>query len=436
MALTYQILINGVDRTANVIPSSLTISQILTSQPDGCTFAMKFADGASAVFPVAGQELIVNEVDGVTLRVFGGIIITPPRQFVDSTGEAIVNVTAQDFQARAARKLVALTFDGQTAGAIATAILGEAPAGFGFSIATVEAGPVLPKWVVNYENISDALERLAKSVGFEWYIDYFGRLNFFDGSSLAAFANAPWSLTQGATFPFAWSAAVAPNSFQYVEDVSQVRNVVTVRGARTASPLSTQTLIADGSRRTFIADLGEIIPGSLTMNIGAVPQLIGEEGKADAATVDWFVNYKNRSVFASKAGTPTPTAGAVITFQYFYETQLIVNARDEASIGVFGVWEHIISAPEVTDRTIANRVARADLNAYGTPGIGVRFTTSRPGLKAGQKIRVTVPRLNVTGLYLIRSCMTQGYDYAPNGTAHQGPGYFRTWAAEAEKVGA
>ena len=211
---------------------------------------------------------------------------------------------------------------------------------------------------------------------------------------------------------------------------------MTVKGARTSSPLATQKIVADGQRRTFIADLGELIAGSLTMNIGAVPQLVGEEGKTDVNTVDWLVNYKNRSVQASKAATLTPAAGAVITFEYYYDTQLIVNARDEPSIAVFGVWEHVIVAPEITDRSIANRIAKADLNAYGTPGIGVRYTTSKPGLKAGTKQRITVPRLGVTGLYLIRSNTMQVQTYAPNGTAHQGSGYFRTWSIEAERIGA
>lgn len=432
MALTYQILINGVDRTSHVTASSLVISQVLTSQPDGCTFALQLPEAAAGAAPTAGQELIVNEIDGSTVRVFGGIIITCPRQMVDSTGDVMVNVTAQDFQARAARKLVALAFDNQTAGSIASAILAEAPGSFGLSSGTIEAGPLMVKWVVNYENISDALERLAKAVGFEWYIDYAGQLFFFDGGTAAAFASAPWNLSQGAATPFTWSAAV--RGFQYVEDVSQVRNVVTVRGARTASPLATQKIVADGQRRTFIADLGQVVPGSLTMDINGIPQLVGEEGVADVSTVDWFVNYKNRSVFASKAGTPTPAAGAVVVFQYYYETQLILSAQDDTSIATFGIWEHVISAPEISDRSIANRIAQADLKAYGTPGIGVRFSTSRPGLKAGMKLTVTVPRLSVTGTYLIRSATMQVSDYAPNGSAHQGAGYYRTWSIEAEKI--
>lgn len=422
----WSITINGVSRTLRIEWPSVTVQQILTSQVDTMTFTMRLPEGAYAECPTAGQA--ITFLDG-TDKLFAGIVTTNPRSFVGNTGELMVQVTAQDFQAQLTRKLAAVAYDNRTAGYIAQDLLSQMPGSFGFTIGTVQAGPVLQKWTVNYQNINDALETLAKAVGFDWYIDYDKRLFFYDSS--AAMGNAPWDLTEGAAAPYLSSAPYS--DLQYQEDVTQVRNVVTVRGARTQSVLSTQREVGNGQSRNFVMNLGEVIRSSLTMNIGGVGQSVGEEGIIDPSLVSWLVNYKNRSIQAT-AGTPTPTSGAIIEFIYRYETQIIVTARNEPSIAIFGEWDHVIVNPEITDRTIAIQVAQADLRAFGTPAITASYTTSRPGLRSGLVQVLNIPRFGINARFVIRAVTMRPRAYTPGATLHQAAGYFKQYAVELERV--
>jgi hypothetical protein len=365
------------------------------------------------------------------VKLFGGIIITAPRGFVGNAGEMEVSVTAQDYQTLMSRKLVFQSYENQTAGAIATDYRSKISS-LGFTVGNIEAGGTLQKWIANGGNFSDEFENLAKSIGFVWYADYNKAIYFFNPTG--AFGVAAWDLTEAATTPFLSNAAYS--NLLYNDDVTQIRNIITVRGAKTPGNLSTQTIIADGSRRTFILDLGNATKGTLTMSIGGTGQLLGEEGVADPATVDWLVNYQNRSVFAADGSTPTPTAGVTISFQYRYETQIIVTARNNASIATYGEWEHLVVDATITDRSIATQRAKAELDSFGSSAVTVAYTTSRAGLRAGTRQRVTVPRLGVSGEFLIKSLTIRLISYAPNGMYHQAAGYVWQWDVQGEKIGA
>lgn len=421
------VTINGVDRSIRVEFLTLQIQQILTSQIDTLTFAMRLPETALAERPIVGQVITVTE-GAETL--FGGIVVQNPRSFNRSTGETIVQVSAQDYQAQMTRKRVAQSFVNQTAGAIATALLAAMPGSYGFTAGTIEAGQTLQRWDVNYETVADALERLAKAVGFEWYVDYTKALYFYAaGSGSQA---APWNLTEDATTPYLSSATYS--DLNPGEDFTQLRNVITVRGAKTYSAIATQKEVSNGLQPNFVLNLGIVAPGSLTMTIAGVGQSIGEEGKIDPTLVQWLVNYQNRSVQATP-GTTIPASGIVIIFQYRYETQIIVTAKSDSSIAVYGEIEHVIVNLEIKDRVIATQVAKADLAYYGNPAETLKYTTTRKGLRAGMSQTVIIPRAGVSGSYLIRAVTISFQSWLTQNTQHQTVGeYFKRYAIDMERI--
>lgn len=426
--MPFTVTIGGVDRSDYVLVQTLSIDDILTSQPNRASFSMFIpASAPTSHLPKANQEVIVTSNTGVE---FAGVVITQPRGLADKTGARIVQVTSQDYQFHLTRRRPALVWDNTTAGQIALDLLATIT-GYGFTAGSIEQGPTLKKWTVNYITVADALEQLCNAVGFDWYVGYDKKLNFFD--STGSYAGTAWTLEEVLTNNVYVASAPYDND-QFAEDLSQVRNITTLIGARTPSALSTQTAYGNGSSRNFVLNLGAVTASSLTMNVGGAGVTVGEEGVIDPSVVQYLVNYKNRSVQAT-AGTATIGSGVLITFTYRYEQQIIQISRNAASIASYGEIEHVINAPQVTDRTIAQQIISADLALYGQPAVSFSYDTYRSGLVSGMKQRVTLPRQDISGLFGIRSIRKQLVNYAPNGTTMQPAGYVWKWSVNLEKLG-
>ncbi|AFZ66979.1 hypothetical protein [Deinococcus peraridilitoris] len=419
--------INGVDRAAQVEWASVVVAYNLTSQVDTFNFTMRLAASQLPLIPSPPQTVVFREDTEV---IFAGVIVQAPRQNVGNTGEVIVPVTAHDNQTLLTRKQIAATYENVTAGAIVRDIVAQV--GNGFTTNGVQDGPVMKKYAINYRNAADAIEDIARLAGFDWFVS---STSTSRDVVFRAPGEAPeaWALTEEASTPFAASAPYS--DLLYTEDVLQVRNVVTVKGARMDSDLVTQDVKADGVQRSFALTLGEVTEGSFIMKINGVGQLVGEEGVADVGTVDWLVNYKNRVVLAAKAGTPTPAAGATVSLVYRYFTQIITRARDEASIARFGEWEHTVTDEQITSRPVANAVAKAQLVYFAAPAMTIQYKTTRPGLTSGLRQRVNVPRLGVSSTFLLQNVELRLRGFTHSTTLMQGASvYLREWFVTGSKV--
>lgn len=423
MAMT--LTINGVDRSSQVLWQSLQRTAIITTQMDTLQFSMRLTEAQLSDLPRPTQEIILV-IAGV--REFGGIIINAPRAFLgDSrTGEIEVQITAQDYQTLLARRLAARSYQNQSAGSIVTDLVGIVG---GFGTSNVQAGPTIPDWRVNYQTVADAIENLSKSTGYDWWIDYYKDVYFQQLTT----PNAPWNLTEDPGPPYLASAPYA--NLTYIDDVSQVRNLVYVRGSTAQSNIVTQREIGDGASRVFGLTLGQkVVRGTLTMTVGGVAQTVGEKNQIDPATVQWLVDYENRVVEAT-TGTPTPNSGASIIFQYRYESTILINAQDSTSISTYGVWEHIIVNEDIKDRSTAIQVAKAELADQAYPDIGLQYTTTRPGLAVGQVQTVDIPRLGISGDYLIKQVRLRTPSYLSGNTGYQSNDYYRVWDISAQRLG-
>lgn len=417
--------IAGVDRSSQVLWQTLERTAVLTSQVDTLQFTLRLTDAQLSSIPKPTQEVIL---DIAGTREFGGIIVNAPRAFLgDSrTGEIEVQVTAQDYQTLLNRRLATRTYQNQSAGFIVTDLAGIVG---GFNVSNVQAGPTVADWRVNYQPVGDAIEDLAKTVGYEWWIDYYKNIYFQQPTN----PSAPWNLIEDSSSPYLASAPYA--NLTYIDDVSQIRNLVYVKGATAQSNIVQQRETGDGITRIFGLTLGQkIVKGSLTMTVGGVAQAVGEKNQVDPNLVAWLVDYENRVVEAT-SGTPTPGSGTSIVFQYRYESTILINARDNESINVYGIWEHIVVNEDIKDRNVAIQVAKAQLIDQAWPEIGLTYSTSRPGLAVGQVQTVNIPRLGISGDFLIREIRLRTPSYLGGNTGYQSNDYYRVWNISAQRLG-
>lgn len=422
--------INSVDRTSRVLLGSINIQQALTSAVDTLDFTMRLPAGASGEVPDFAQEVIVT-LDGS--RLFAGIVTGTNPTLDWGTNELLVDVAAQDYQFQLTRTLVVNAWVSQTAGAIVQSILTEAGAPFGITAGTIEAGPVLEAYAVDYEEAGQAITRLAEAIGFEWYVDYSKALHFF--SPLSGATAAPWNLT----IPSAPSAASAPvENLRAPRDGTQYRNAITLRGAQSISDLRSDARTSSGVEREYVTSFPLVVPGTLTVTVNGVPQTVGVTGEDDPSLYQWMVAYSGRqdnlATIVATTGTTTPASGHAVVMQYRYYSQVIVQAQDDDAILARGRFEHVIIREEIDTRQYASVVAQAELARWSRPADVIGYRTTRPGLRAGMRQRVTVPQLSIDAEYLIRTVRINVGPYAPDGLAFQSAGYALSWDVEGEQT--
>lgn len=429
MSLT--VTIDGVDRTARVILNSIEIQQALTSTVDTCTFALRLPAAAEAEIPDFTHEVIIT-LDAS--RLFGGVVTTTNPTLGWGGDEITVEVACQDFQYHLTRTLIADAFQNESAGSIVRSILTTAGTPYGITEGTIENGPTIEEFKIDYEEAGQAIERLAEITGFEWYVDALKRLYFFSPSS--AVADAPWELDIPAAGVEAASAPIT--SLRAPRDGTQYRNAITLRGAQSVSDTRTDTRTSSGVEREYVTSFPLVVPGSLTLTIAGVPQTVGVTNVDDPSLFDWMVNYAGRqdnlATITANAGTTTPANGAAVVMEYRHFTQVIVQAQDDAAILERGRFEHIIIREEIDTRQLASVVAQAELARWSRPADVLAYQTTRPGLRAGMRQQVTVPQLAIDAEYLIRSVRVSVMAYAPEGMAFQAAGYALRWDVEGERV--
>lgn len=429
MSLT--VTIDGVDRTNRVILNSIEIQQALTSAVDTCIFAIRLPASAEAEIPDFTHEAIIT-LDGS--RLFGGVVTTTNPMFDWGSDEITVDVSCQDFQYHLTRTLIADAFVSQTAGAIVRSIVTTAGTPYGITEGTIEDGPTIEAFAIDYEEAGQAIERLAEITGFEWYVDADKQLFFFSPAS--AVADAPWQLTIPAS---GVDAATAPiTNLRAPRDGTQYRNAITLRGAQSVSDLRTDTRTSSGVEREYVTSFPLVVPGSLTLTIAGVPQTVGVTNQDDPDLFAWMVSYAGRqdnlATITANAGTATPANGAAVVMQYRHFTQVIVQAQDDDAILERGRFEHILIREEIDTRQLASVVAQAELARWSRPADVLAYQTTRPGLRAGMRQRVTVPQLAIDADYLLRSVRVAVIAYAPDGMAFQASGYALRWDVEGERV--
>ncbi|MBC9786800.1 hypothetical protein H1S01_20835, partial [Heliobacterium chlorum] len=113
------------------------------------------------------------------VRVFAGIIDSV--KLARSTGGLnIWDVTAQDYTFQLNRRLVVETYEGQTADWIAKDIILKYGQGIFTTNHVMPGAPTVVSIMFDYMAPADCFKKLAEYCGWEWYVDYYRDVWFFD----------------------------------------------------------------------------------------------------------------------------------------------------------------------------------------------------------------------------------------------------------------
>jgi hypothetical protein len=368
---------NNVDKTAFVNIDGFRIESVLTSQVDTCQ--MEVVNFGAHIFkPVISDD--VKVFDG-TDKIFAGIVTKITENIVEK--KIIYSVEVIDYTQLADKKMVAETYSAQTVNdIIADIVTNYLPT---FTIANVDCDIVVDYVAFNYEQPSKCFQRLAELTGFDWYIDYDKDIHFFSQE----INPAPFNLTDS-------NGKYIFESLEISRDISQLKNVVFVRGGEYLADFFTENQKGDGIKRDFKTAYKY---DGIGVAVNGVVKTVGIDYIDDPTTKDCLYNFQEKVV--KFRADNLPGNGITVDISGFPYVPVIVEARDQTSINKYGEsWFTIIDKSIKTKQGARERGA-GELMTYSEIITECKFQTYEKGLRAGQIINIQSTIRNIDEDYLI-----------------------------------
>ena len=375
--------IKGIDRTDQVDWRSFKKTEVLSKEPDILDFRIK--NTLTKTFrPDLNDEIIVT-LNGT--RIFGGNIVET-REVIDGKLR-FFQVMCKDFTFLLDRTLVKRRFQSTTADAIIATIVTDFVEA-GFTTTNVVAPTPIEDINFNHFYVSDALQKLADYIGYEWYVDYDKDIHFF----LTDEGPAPFNLDETGG-KFNW------NTLRVSESIHQIRNKVIVRGGTIVGSSTPKKFKGNGEQSLFHVGDRHI---DMTVKLDAVTKTLGKEG-IDDDDVSIATLYNPNSGYVKFKTVPAD--GEIVEITSKPTFALIKVFKDNTSIAQFGEFEYVIVDKQIKSTEAAASRARGELLKWADQIREGSFITHEDGLRVGQKLTITIPFRSISQTYVINRITTR-----------------------------
>lgn len=376
---SYNFLINGVDRTADVVHDTLKIIDNKDEEVNTCQFDFV---NLSLGNEIQNEDEIMVIHDGITI--FSGKIKnkTPYKH-----GIIHYSCEASDYTAELGRFLVAETYTNMTDKEIIDDLVEKYCPGLGITTNNVIEGVTIDQITFNYLYVDECITKLTQYTARHWYIDYAKDIHYFALGE----ETAPVS-------------TLDEDSNDYINlNIStsndNIKNRVYVRGGTELSDPYPVSIVADGEQRQFLLPDK---PHNLSMTQNGVTKTIGIKNIDDPGAFEYLLNFQEKYVECG-TNTTTPANGTIMIFTYEYDIPILVAVEDAASIEDVGVYEFLITDKDITTTDAARARAQAELTDYAKTLVDGSFETYTIGYRSGQSIRVTLLEYGISDEYIVQS---------------------------------
>ena len=384
--MAYSITIAGVDRTDDVIASTVVVEDAINDKANTCSFALidRGSDGA----PATDDEIVVTLASGTKL--FGGYIINIKLQ-KSSSGVVQYKISCIDYTYILDRNLAHISYSSQTDAAIITDLVGRYCSGLGVTTTNVLAGVTIDSIKFNYPQLSQVLRKITELTGRNWYIDYDKDIHYFP-------------LTTSVT-PFNIDSTTNTYSdLQISKDTSQLKNRVYVRGGTKLSDATTYSVKGDGAARQFpLPDK----PHGVTITVNAVSKTLGVKN-IDLSGFDFYLNFQEKYIEQDSGGAVLTTSDT-LAVNYTYDIPILVAIEDTASILANGIKEFAIFDKAIDTTQAARDRASAELTDYANDIIEGSFLTHETGFRSGQYININLSEYGVNDNYIVQKVVARSF---------------------------
>lgn len=390
---------NGTDISSAIQWKTVQISEVLTKEVSKLQFTIYKTPATSSLIPVVGDQIDMYEN---STHIFGGTATA-----VDTTvqGGALLayQVSCVDWSYKLNSKLVTKRYvNMDPADIIADVMTNFVPAGLGFTTSHVQRGNFQVASIkFNYEQVTQVLEKLAKQIGWEWYVDASKDIHFF----LAENIPAPFNIDE-TTGNIDWP------SLDVSIDLTNMKNSVYVVGGNYPKTFNAGNAVdvyqTDGVKTAF-ALAYNYDQTSIVVTLDGATQTLGIDQQTDPATVQWLYSPSGKFVRS------TTLIGSGHTVKIFGNAQIpiLAHASDSGAIATYGEIQDSVIDKQIKSVSEAQERALAEILQFGHQVYDVKFTTRQTGLVLGQTILLNSAKLGISNYPLIIKRI-DGTAYSPS----------------------
>jgi hypothetical protein len=387
--------LNGTAITNTVEWTSLDLTSVLTKEVSTLQFVIK--KGIGQTFPAITLPVMNDQIDlydTAGTHIFGGVVTQ-----IETTIEGLLasyQVTATDWGFKLDHYLVKKSYVNMDAYDIVADIISNF-ANSGFTLTHVNhTGYNISSIRFNYMPVTKALEKLAKLIGWEWFVDPDKDIHFF----LGAVANG---VGDGGAAPFnidATSGNVWWKTIDILQSIQNLKNSVFIIGGnqkKIYTAANTPDAYVTNGTQTVFSLAYHYDSSTIVVTLNGTSQTIGTDGQTADSQVQVQYNSNGRFI----RFTSVPTTGQTVKIYGTANVPLIGHSTNPTSIVQYGEIQDAIPDAQITSWLEAQERAQADLLQFGHPTYDVKFTTITPGLQIGQTIMLNLPTLGINNYSLV-----------------------------------
>ncbi|MGB9866707.1 MAG: hypothetical protein ACPLPR_02210 [Bacillota bacterium] len=386
-----QVFINGI----SVLTRGLQIKESVASRVGECSFVIPDPTPQVLSLCQQGADVHVYLSDSGENIVWGGRIVSASVVSVSSLVHE-VRVTAQDYATRAQSVLVSGAWVQTKYTDIVRALWQQYAPEDNLVLDVADNPKVAEKWVVKWESLAEATDKIAQVLGWTWRVDWDGGrkiFRFFDPGA--------------EVHPRALSVAnlnIESGTAEFGQD-EEIVNSVYILGGQTLYQPDAFRKVADGQETYFVLPARPFEP--VTVKVNGVEKAWAYETPYWPQGKDCVINPEGRYVRFQVA----PASGAVIEVTYQAMRPVRVHLEEPGSIALYGRHDQVVNDSKIADPLQARETARKILREKAWPKQHGTMNVYEPGLRAGKIVHVYLPDRGIDGLYQIAE-MTWAVDRA------------------------
>ena len=257
--------------------------------------------------------------------------------------------------------------------------------------------------IKNFRNVhlEAALQTIAGISGYQMWVDFTKHLHYVSPS---ATQTSPFGVSSTPDFINTFPHKIT----EYLTDDNSAINRIYFYGGKAPQNDFSQDVspLANGTNKTFVFAFyprPTLATGTIRVVVNGVDMVVGDMNgttskdtfKSLGGLADVLVNGDAKAAIFDVA----PPAGATVTLIYRYELPIVTVLTDETSHAYFGKYlDGVISDETIFDKQTAVQRSRVVLVQQSMGLVTLKFTCWRPGLQAGQLLRIvnTVRGINQT----------------------------------------
>jgi hypothetical protein len=258
---------------------------------------------------------------------------------------------------------------------------------YGSGITFGGGGPMganIGEQLYNWQMVGEVLRSGCDAAGLDWRINQFGELVFIDRAT--GYAASPFNIEQNSGL---W------RSLTTGKNMGKYANRVIVKNSQDIGALWVDTDTASSAtsyRTTYPLSVAPLV------TVGGVPMIVASSDMLSATPgAQYYYIPDSIGIFAT--GSAPNTGAMVIT--YPSRTAYVAIAEDDAEIALYGIYDHIEEAHDLTDLDAMQALADSLLAQLKIIPINATIETDEMGLEPGQLI--TIDANGVLDDFLIES---------------------------------